>query len=99
MRKKLHCSARFGGIKMRLLRAAAEMPASTEKELFLRLPTVPNMQKKAEIANILLNIMSEQRAKRGYKCLKEIAAFRERYEQHGRHGGVKRDGKKNGKRC
>lgn len=42
MRKKLHCSARFVGIKMRLLRAAAEGPASTEKELFLRLPTVPN---------------------------------------------------------
>ena len=99
MCKKLHCSARFGGIKMRLLRAAAEMPASTEKELFLRLPTVPNVQKKAEFANILFNIMSEQRAKRGYKCRKGIAAFREGYEQHGRHGGVKRDGKKNGKRC
>ena len=84
---------------MRLLRAAAEMPASTEKELFLRLPTVPNMQKKTEIANILFNIMSEQRAKRGYKCRKEIAAFQEGYEQHGRHGGVKRSGKKNGKRC
>ena len=55
--------------------------------------------KKAEIANILFNIMSEQRAKRGYKCRKGIAAFREGYEQHGRHGGVKRDGKKNGKRC
>ena len=55
--------------------------------------------KKAEFANILFNIMSEQRAKRGYKCRKGIAAFRERYEQHGRHGGVKRDGKKNGKRC
>ena len=75
------------------------MPASTEKELFLRLPTVPNMQKKAEFANILFNIMNEKRAKRGYKRRKEIAAFRERYEQHGKHGGVKRDGKKNGKRC
>mgnify|MGYP000762754620 CR=1 FL=1 len=99
MCKKLHCSARFGGIKMRLLRAAAEMPASTEKELFLRLPTVPNLQKKAEFANILFNIMSEQRAKRGYKRRKGIAAFREGYEQHGRQCGVKRDGKKNGKRC
>lgn len=60
---------------------------------------MPNMQKKAEIANILFNIMSEQRAKRGYKCRKGIAAFREGYEQHGMHGGVKRGGKKNGKRC
>ena len=99
MCKKLHCSARFVGIKMRLLKAAAEAPASTEKELFLRLPTVPNLQKKAEFANILFNIMSEQRAKRGYKCRKEIAAFREGYEQHGRQCGVKRGGKKNGKRC
>ena len=99
MCKKLHCSARFVGIKMRLLRAAAEMPASTEKELFLRLPTVPNVQKKAEIANILFNIMSEQRAKRGYKCRKGIAAFQEGYEQHGRQCGVKRGGKENGKRC
>lgn len=99
MCKKLHCSARFVGIKMRLLRAAAEMPASTEKELFLRLPTVPNLQKKAEFANILFNIMSEQRAKGGYKCRKRIAAFREGYEQHGRQCGVKRGGKKNGKRC
>ena len=84
---------------MRLLKAAAEGPASTEKELFLRLPTVPNVQKKAEFADILFNIISEQRAKRGYKCRKGIAAFREGHEQHGRHGGVKRDGKKNGKRC
>ena len=80
-------------------KAAAEMPASTEKELFLRLPTVPNLQKKAEFANILFNIMNEKRAKRGYKRRKGIAAFREGYEQHGKHGGVKRDGKKNGKRC
>lgn len=58
-----------------------------------------NLQKKAEIANILFNIMSEQRAKRGYKCRKEIAAFREGHEQYGRQCGVKRDGKKNGKRC
>ncbi len=99
MCKKLHCSARFGGIKMRLLRAAAEMPASTEKELFLRLPTVPNMQKKAEFANILFNIMNEKRVKRGYKCRKGIAPFQEVYEQPGRQCGVKRDGKKNGKRC
>ena len=99
MCKKLHCSARFVGIKMRLLRAAAEMPASTEKELFLRLPTVPNKQKKAEFTNILFNIMNEKRAKRGYKRRKGIAAFREVYEQHGRQCGVKRDGKKNGKRC
>lgn len=84
---------------MHLLRAAAEIPASTEKELFLRLPTVPNLQKKAEFANILFNIMNKQRAKRGYKRRKGIAAFREGYEQHGRHGGIKKDGKKNGKRC
>ena len=58
-----------------------------------------NLQKKAEFANILFDIMSEQRAKRGYKCRKGIAAFREGYEQYRRHGGVKRDGKKNGKRC
>ena len=57
------------------------------------------MQKKAEIANILFNIMNEQRAERGYKRRKGIAAFREGYEQHGRQCGVKRDGKKNGKRC
>ena len=57
------------------------------------------LAKKAEFANILFNIMSEQRAKRGYKCRKEIAAFLEEYEQRRRHGGVKRDGKKNGKRC
>ena len=57
------------------------------------------MQKKAEFANILFNIMNEKRAKRGYKRRKGIAAFRERYEQHGKHGGVKRGGKKNGKRC
>ncbi len=58
-----------------------------------------NSQKKAEFENILFNIMNEKRAKKGYKCRKGIAAFREGYEQHGRHGGVKRDGKKNGKRC
>lgn len=75
------------------------MPASTEKELFLRLPTVPNVQKKAEIANILFNIMNEKRGKRGYKRRKGIAAFCEGHEQHGRHDGVKRGGKKNGKRC
>lgn len=84
---------------MRLLRAAAEIPASTEKELFLRLPTVPNLQKKAEFTNILFNITNEKRAKRGYKRRKEIAAFREGHEQHGKHGDVKRGGKKNGKRC
>ena len=84
---------------MRLLRAAAEIPASTEKELFLRLPTVPNLQKKAEFTNILFNIMSERRAKRGYKRRRGIAAFREGYEQHGKHGDVKRDEKKSGKRC
>lgn len=32
--------------------------------------------KKAEFANILFNIMSEQRAERGYKCQRGIAAFR-----------------------
>ena len=57
------------------------------------------MQKKAEFTDILFNIMNEKRGKRGYKCRKEIAAFREGYEQHGRHGDVKKDGKKNGKRC
>ena len=57
------------------------------------------LQKKAEFANILFSIMNEKRAKRGYKCRKGIAAFREEYEQHGKHGGVKRGGKKNGKRC
>ncbi len=80
-------------------KAAAEAPASVEREAFLRLPTVPKLQKKAETANILFNIMNEQRAKRGYKRRKGIAAFREGYEQHGRYGDVKRDGKKNGKRC
>jgi len=75
------------------------MPASTEKELFLRLPTVPNLKKKAEFANILFNIMNGKRAKRGYKCRKGIAAFREGNKQRRRHGDVKRDGKKNGKRC
>ena len=55
--------------------------------------------KKAEFTNILFNIMNEKRAKRGYKRRKGIAAFREAYEQHGRQCGVKRDGKKNGKRC
>ena len=55
---------------------------------------MPNLQKKAEFANILFNIMNEKRAKRGYKRRKGIAAFREGYEQHGRHGGVKRGGKK-----
>ena len=55
--------------------------------------------KKAETANILFNIMNEKRAKRGYKCRKGIAVFREGYEQHGRQCGVKRGGKKNGKRC
>jgi len=58
-----------------------------------------NLQKKAEIANILFNIMSEQRAKRGYKCRKGIAVFRESDEQYRRQRGVKRGGKKNGKRC
>ena len=58
-----------------------------------------NLQKKAEIANILFNIMNEKRVKRGYKCRKEIAAFREEHEQHGRQCGIKRGGKKNGKRC
>ena len=58
-----------------------------------------NKQKKAEFANILFNIMNEKRAKRGYKCRKGIETFREVYEQHGRQCGVKRGGKKNGKRC
>jgi hypothetical protein len=43
--------------------------------------------------------MNEKRAKRGYKCRKGIAEFQEEHEQHGRQYGVKRDGKKNGKRC
>lgn len=83
MCKKLHCSARFVGIKIRLLRAA----------------DCAEFEKKAEIANILFNIMNEKRAKRGYKCRKGIAAFREGHEQCRRQCGVKRDGKKNGKRC
>jgi len=55
--------------------------------------------KKAEFVNILFNITNEKRAKREYKCRKGIAAFREGYEQYRRQCGVKRDGKKNGKRC
>ncbi len=55
--------------------------------------------KKAEFTNILFNIMNVKRVKRGYKCRKGIAAFREGYEQYRRQCGVKRDGKKNGKRC
>ena len=55
--------------------------------------------KKAEFTNILFNIMNEKRAKRGYKRRKGIAAFRDSNEQYRRHGGVKRGGKKNGKRC
>ena len=55
--------------------------------------------KKAEFTNILFNIMNEQMAERGYKRRKGIAAFLEGYEQYGRQCGVKRDGKKNGKRC
>ena len=43
--------------------------------------------------------MNEKRVKRGYKRRKGIAAFWEGHEQHGRQYGVKRDGKKNGKRC
>ena len=58
-----------------------------------------NLQKKAEFANILFNIMNGKRTKRGYKRRKGIAAFREEYEQYRRQCGVKRDGKKNGKRC
>ena len=83
MRKKLHCSARVSGIKMHI---------SSETDC-------AEFAKKAEIANILFNIMNGKRTKRGYKRRKGIAAFREGYEQHGRHGGVKRGGKKNGKRC
>lgn len=83
MCKKLHCSARFVGIKMRLLRAV----------------DCAEFAKKAEFTNILFNIMNKERAKRGYKRRKRIAAFREGYEQHGRQCGVKRDGNKNGKRC
>ena len=83
MRKKLHCSARVSGIKMHI---------SSETDC-------AEFAKKAEFTNILFNIMNEQRAKRGYKRRKEITAFREGYEQHGRQCGVKRDGKKNGKRC
>ena len=83
MRKKLHCSARVSGIKMHI---------SSETDC-------AEFAKKAEFANILFNIMNGKRTKRGYKRRKGIAAFREGYEQHGRHGGVKRDGKKNGKRC
>ena len=55
--------------------------------------------KKAEFANILFNIMNEKRAKRDYKRRKGIAAFREEYEQYRRQCGVKRNEKKNEKRC
>lgn len=55
--------------------------------------------KKAEIANILFNIMNEKRAKRGYKCRKGIATLWDSHGQYRRQCGVKRDGKKNGKRC
>ena len=55
--------------------------------------------KKAEFANILFNIMNEKRVKRGYKRRKGIETFREGYEQYRRQCGVKRGGKKNGKRC
>lgn len=65
----------------------------------LRAADCAELAKKAEITNILFNIMSKQRAKRGYKRRKGIAAFREVYEQHGRQCGIKRGGKKNGKRC
>ena len=83
MRKKLHCSARVSGIKMHI---------SSETDC-------AEFAKKAEIANILFNIMNERRTKSGYKCRKGIAAFQEGHEQRRRHGGIKRDGKKNGKRC
>ena len=83
MRKKLHCSARVSGIKMHI---------SSETDC-------AEYAKKAEFANILFNIMNERRTKRGYKRRKGIAAFREGYEQYRKHGGVKRGGKKNGKRC
>lgn len=65
----------------------------------LRAADCAEFAKKAEFTNILFNIMSEQRAKRGYKCRREIAAFREGHEQYRRQCGVKRDGKKNEKRC
>lgn len=64
MRKKLHCSARVSGIKMHI---------SSETDC-------AEFAKKAEFTNILFNIMNEQRAKRGYKRRKGIAAFREGYE-------------------
>ena len=54
--------------------------------------------KKKEITNILFNIMDEKRAKRGYKRRKGIAAFREGYEQHGKHGGVKKGRKEKWKK-
>ena len=46
----------------------------------LRADDCTEFAKKAEFANILFNIMSEKRAKRGYKRRKGIAAFREGYE-------------------
>ena len=55
--------------------------------------------KKAEFTDILFNIMNEKRAKRGYKRRKEIAALWDSREQYRRQCGVKRDGKKNGKKC
>ena len=65
----------------------------------LRAADCVEFAKKAEFANILFNIMSEQRAKKGYKRRKGIAVFLEGHKQYGRQCGVKRDGKKNGKRC
>ena len=68
--------------KINIMTAQCVEPDSALR-LFLSANGVKNggeFAKKAEIANILFNIMSEQRAKRGYKCRKGIAAFREGYE-------------------
>ena len=46
----------------------------------LRAADCAEFAKKAEIANILFNIMSEKRAKRGYKRRKGIAAFWDSHE-------------------
>ena len=86
----------YGSVLFRSLFRCREAVVRTGAQKYIN---SVEMQKKAENANILFNIMNEQRAKRGYKRRKGIAAFREGYEQHGKHGGVKRDGKKNGKKC
>ncbi len=84
---------------MRLFESCRRNARTTEKELFLRLPTVPNLQK-AEFTNILLiyNERKEGKKKGVINVERGIAAFGEGYEQHGRQCGVKRNGKKKWKK-